>query len=82
MCATLEKAIKNQMDPSLKKLMQADLGILKSMVDEDTMLTPLNADDLIRDPTKYSDKKAAEASRPRIDGQQVETSMRALLNLR
>ena len=51
------------------------------MIEDAPLLTPANADDLLRDPKRYTDSKVAAQSRESVELQDIESSLRTLFNL-
>ncbi len=77
----LEKAIKQQHDPSARKLLEADLTLFKSMIVNGPIPIPTTADELNRDPRRFTDSDIAEQSRNPVKSEEVERSLRMLLRL-
>ena len=77
----LEKSIKYQRDPSLKRLLETDLVLLRSLVDKGSVPVPTTADELNRDPRRYTDPLIAEQSRTPVDSDEVERSLKMLLGM-
>jgi hypothetical protein len=73
--------LKYQKDPALKRMMETDLQFLKSLVEDGPLMTPQNADDLNRDPRKFTDAKVAEESKRRFSTDEVEGSLRMILGM-
>lgn len=77
----LEKALKTQRDPSARKLLEADLTLFKSMIINGPIPIPTTADELNRDPRRFTDSDIAEQSRNPVKSDEVERSLRMLLRL-
>lgn len=77
----LEKALKTQRDPSVRKLLEADLTLFKSMITNGPIPIPTTADELNRDPRRFTDSDIAEQSRNPVKSDEVERSLRMLLRL-
>jgi hypothetical protein len=77
----LETTLKHQRDPSLRRMISGDIDILKGMLDNAAILTPQNADELNRDPRKFTDTKAVEEARKVVKSDDVERSLKMLMGL-
>ena len=77
----LEDLLRHQHDPSLKRLLQSDIALCKSMIDPKAVPIPETTDELIRDPKRYTDPITAEKSRPQVNIDDVERSLRMFLNV-
>ena len=77
----LEESLKYQKDPSLRKYLESDIELMKSMIDNGPLKTPETVDALYRDPKKYTDPVTVEASRTSVKTDDMEQSLRMLLNV-
>lgn len=77
----LEGQLRFQQDPSLRKLLEADISLMKTMIDNGPIPTPATADDLLRDPRRYTDPVTAEQSRTPVKMDEIEHSLRLVLGL-
>ena len=77
----LENLLKLQSDISVRKMIEADISLYKSMLSSDSVSLPNVADDLLRDPRKFTNRQIAEASRSSVSTEDVERSMKMILRL-
>lgn len=77
----IKAAIQRQQDPSMKKLLESDMTLLRTLLDNGPIPTPATADELNRDPRRYTDAATAEQSRTPIDVAEVEQSLRLVLGV-
>jgi hypothetical protein len=77
----LEQFYRQQHDPALRKVIEGDLVILRSMVSNAPVMTPATADELYRDPKRFTDPVVAAQSRPTTSMNDVESSLRLMFNL-
>lgn len=63
-----EEKIKYQQDPSMRKLLESDLRILKGLLENGPTPKPTTSDDLLRDPGKFAD---SSADRPKVSGEEA-----------
>jgi hypothetical protein len=77
----LEKALKLQRDPSLRKLIESDLTLVRQMVNHEDLPTPVTADEFNRDPARFTDQDIAAQSRTPVERDTVERSLKMLLNV-
>lgn len=77
----LEKLLKLQTDVSVKKMIEADIALYKSMLSSNDVSLPSVADDLLRDPKKFTNRQIAEASRQTVSSEDVERSVKMILRL-
>jgi hypothetical protein len=77
----LEENLKYQTDPGIKMMLEGDIEMFKGMIDTSIPSTPRYADELHKDPRKFIDRDIAEASKPKVDPQEVLSSVKMLLGL-
>ena len=77
----LESSLKYQNDLMIRKKVEADIRFLKSKIEEGTVPAPLTADELLRDPKRYSDPIAVQKSRKPVDSDSMESTLRSFLGL-
>jgi hypothetical protein len=77
----LEKFLKQQPDPVMRKYIEGDIIVLRAMVVDAPILTPTTADELISDPKRFTDPSTVHTLRPQADADDVERSLKALFNL-
>lgn len=77
----LDKNLKTQKDPVLRRLIESDLVLMRSMVDHGPVPTPATADDLSRDPRKFTDPIIVEQSKPQVSKEDLEQSLRLVMNV-
>jgi hypothetical protein len=78
----LEDRVKYQQDPSIKKLLQADIVVMKSMIKDAATPMPVTADELNRDPNRFINPVAAARSRSPVHQDELERSMKMILGLK
>ena len=77
----LEQNLKYQRDPALRRLIEADLTLVKSMINYADLPTPVTADEFTRDPQKFTDPVIAAQSKPPVSKDDIERSLRMVLNM-
>lgn len=77
----LEKKVRTLSDPSLKRLIEADITVLRSMVKNHESDTPETADDFLRNPRRFADQEVVEQNRRPVNREEVTNTMMAALGL-
>jgi hypothetical protein len=72
---------KRQTDPSLRMLIDKDLGLLESLQEKHAVPTTVTADELQRNPKRFIDQDIAAASRTRVSQEEVTNSIRAMFTM-
>jgi hypothetical protein len=79
---SVEDTLKYQKDPGLRRMLEHDLIVLRDMIVDGDIVTPQSADELNRDPRRFTDRKIAEASHPMVQEGEALGSINMLLNVR
>lgn len=77
----LTKTLKQQTDPILRRLIESDLELMKSLIVNAPLLTPETADDLSRDPRRFTDPVVSSQSKPTVTREDLEQSLRLVMNI-
>lgn len=77
----LNDQLKIQKDPVFRKLIESDLVVLKSMVQNVPISSPQTADELNRDPSKFINPELVAESRNSASVDDMERSLRAIMSL-
>lgn len=77
----LEKQLRLQQDPSLRRLLASDIELLKEMLESGPIATPTTSDELYRDPRRYTDPVVAEKSRDPVSVEDMEKSLKMVLGM-
>lgn len=77
----LQGDLKLQRDPTYRKLIEADITLLKGLLENTPVSMPETADALLRDPKKFTDPVIAEKSRQPVSSDDIERSMRFIMGV-
>lgn len=76
----LERACRNERDPAMRKMLEADLTQLKDMLKDQPVPTPKNADDLLREPRRFTDEKTVQDSKPYVNSADLNRSLEMVMS--
>ena len=77
----LTAGLRYQTDPGLRKLLSNDIDVLKSMLDDRKVLIPQTADELNRDPKRFSDTDAVNRYRKPVSTDEINSSIKMMMTM-
>lgn len=76
----IETVLRRNIDPSLRRVLESDINLYKSMVDNGPSPIPVTADDFNRDPRRFNDPVIVQQSKSTVSVNEVEASLRMLMD--
>jgi hypothetical protein len=77
----LSSALKRTHDPAMRKIIEADLKFLGTMVDRSAVPIPTTADELQRDPRRFVNPNTAEQAQRPVNQDEMANTLRAVMGI-